>query len=64
VILITTSGQLLVWDAYDISVEKSKTENIIKYIESLISEVDEKYINIKAFISNSAGKYTAAQYDT
>ena len=63
VILITTSGQPLVWGAYDISTERSKIENVIKHIEKLMSETDEKHINIKAFISDSAGEYAAARYD-
>ena len=61
VILITTSGQPLVWGAYDISAERSKTEDIIRHIENLISETNRERINIKAFISDSAGEYATAR---
>ena len=42
--------------------ERSKTENVIGHIEKLMYDTDEKYINIKAFISDLAGKYIAIQY--
>ena len=60
VILITTSGQPLVWGAYDISAERSKIEDVIRHIENLISETNKEHINIKAFISDLAGEYAAA----
>ncbi|CAB4399228.1 unnamed protein product [Rhizophagus irregularis] len=61
IVLITTSGKPLVWGAYDISAERSKTEDVIRHIEKLISDANEKNINIKAFISDSAGEYAAAR---
>jgi hypothetical protein len=62
VVFITTSGRPLIWGAYDISAERSKTENVIQYIENLINEASNEHINIKAFISDSAGEYSAARY--
>jgi hypothetical protein len=62
VILITTSGRPLIWGAYNISSERSKAENVIKYIEKLMDETEKEHINIKAFISDSAGEYSAARY--
>jgi cation transport ATPase len=62
VVLITTSGKPLVWGAYDINAKRSKTEDVIRHIEKLMSDANEKNTNIKAFISDSAGEYAAAQY--
>jgi cation transport ATPase len=62
VVLITTSGQPLIWGAYDVSAQRSKTEDVIKHIEKLMTDADEKRVNIKAFISDSAGEYAAARY--
>ncbi|PKY61313.1 hypothetical protein RhiirA4_486119 [Rhizophagus irregularis] len=61
VVFITTLGQPLIWGAYDISAERSKTEDVIRHIEKLMSDVDKDHINIKAFISDSAGEYAAAR---
>jgi len=62
VVFITSFGQPLVWGAHDISAERSKTEDVLRHIENLINETEEKNIFIKAFISDSAGEYAAAQY--
>ena len=62
VVFITTSGQPLIWGAYDISAERSKTEDVIRHIEKLMSDANKDHINIKAFISDSAGEYAAARY--
>lgn len=61
VVFLTTSGRSLIWGAYDISTERSKTEDVIRHIEKLMTDADEKCINIKAFISDSAGEYAAAR---
>ena len=50
-----TLAQPLVLDAYDISAERSKTEDVIRHIEKLMYDANEKHVNIKAFISDSAG---------
>ncbi|RIA85686.1 hypothetical protein C1645_830412 [Glomus cerebriforme] len=54
-------GQPLIWDAYDISAKRSKTEDVIRHIEKLMSDANKDHINIKAFISDSAGEYAAAR---
>lgn len=61
VVLITTQGQPLIWGAYDISGKASRTENVIQHIKNLMLETNKERINIKAFISDSAGEYTAAR---
>ncbi|CAB4440576.1 unnamed protein product [Rhizophagus irregularis] len=60
VVFLTTSGQPLIWGAYDISAERSKTEDVIRHIEKLMTDANEGHINIKAFISDLAGEYAAA----
>ncbi|CAG8802796.1 35741_t:CDS:2, partial [Racocetra persica] len=49
-------------NAYDTSIERSKTEDIIRHIKNLIDEASLKNINIKALVFDSAGEYTAAQH--
>ena len=61
VILITSQGQPLIWGAYDISGEASQTENVIQHIKNLMLETKKEGINIKAFISDSAGEYITVQ---
>ena len=61
VVFLTTSGRSLIWGAYDISAERSKTEDVIRHIEKLMTDANEKHINIKAFIFDSAGEYAAAR---
>ncbi|CAG8842515.1 45385_t:CDS:1, partial [Gigaspora margarita] len=60
VVFITTNGQSLIWGAHDISSERSQTQNVINHIEKLITETEKNRINIKAFVSDSAGEYAAA----
>jgi hypothetical protein len=62
VVFITSQGQPLVWGAQEISSQRSRTEDAIRHIESLMIEAREKGINIKAFVSDSAGEYAAARY--
>ncbi|CAB4419113.1 unnamed protein product [Rhizophagus irregularis] len=61
VVLLTSQGQSLIWGAHDISGEFSRTENVIQHIKNLMLETNNEGINIKAFISDSAGEYTAAR---
>ena len=61
VVFITTNGQSLIWGAHDISSERSQTQNVINHIEKLITETEKNRINIKAFVSDSAGEYAAAR---
>jgi len=61
VVLLTSQGQPLIWGAYDVSSETSKTEDIIRHIELLMVETRNAGININAFVSDSAGEYVAAR---
>lgn len=61
VVFITSKGQPLVWGAHNVSSERSRTEDVIRHIEELMTEARSKNVMIKAFISDSAGEYTAAR---
>ena len=61
VVLITSNGQSLIWDAQETSSERSRTEDVIRHIEQLMDEANKQKINIKAFVSDSAGEYAAAR---
>ncbi len=61
VVLITSKGQPLIWDAQDTSSERSRTEDVMRHIEQLMGKAQNKKINIKAFVSDSAGEYVAAR---
>lgn len=61
VVFITSEGQPLVWGAYEISSERSRTEDVIRHIEKLMADAIQQNIIIKAFISDSAGEYAAAR---
>jgi hypothetical protein len=61
VVLITSKGQPLIWDAQETSSERSRTEDVMRHIEQLMDETQSKKVNIKAFVSDSAGEYAAAR---
>ena len=51
----------MVWGAHEISSERSRTANVIRHIEELMEDAKKKKVNIKAFVSDSAGEYAAAR---
>ena len=62
VVLITSKGQPLIWNAQETSSERSRTEDVMRHIEQLMNKAqNEKKVNIKAFVSDSAGEYAAAR---
>jgi hypothetical protein len=61
VVFITSKGQPLIWGAQETSSERSRTEDVIRHIEKLMDDARKDKINIKAFISDSAGEYAAAR---
>ena len=61
IVFITSKGQPLVWGAHEISSERSRTADVIRHIEELMQDAEKKNVNIKAFISDSAGEYAAAR---
>ncbi|CAG8762139.1 11302_t:CDS:1, partial [Cetraspora pellucida] len=60
VVFITMEGQSLIWGAYNISLERSQTQNVINHIEQLITKAEKNKINIKALVLDSADKYALA----
>lgn len=61
IVFITSKGQPLVWGAHEISSERSRTADVIRHIEEMMEDAKEKNVNIKAFVSDSAGEYAAAR---
>ena len=61
IVFITSKGQPLVWGVHEISSERSHTADVIRHIEELMEDAKEKKVNIKAFVSDSAGEYAAAR---
>ncbi|PKY55008.1 hypothetical protein RhiirA4_305502, partial [Rhizophagus irregularis] len=62
VVFITSKGQPLVWGAHEISAERSRTTDVIQHIEEMMEDAKNKYVCIKAFVSDSAGEYAAARW--
>ncbi|CAG8496024.1 17231_t:CDS:2 [Cetraspora pellucida] len=60
VVFITIEGQSLIWGVYDISLERSQTQNVINHIEYLITKAEKNKINIKTLVSDFADKYVSA----
>src|SRR5687767_14880304 len=54
VIFITSMGESLVWGVKDISDQRSKTEDVIRYIREIMHEAEEKKFKINCFVSDSA----------
>ncbi|RIA88748.1 hypothetical protein C1645_739154 [Glomus cerebriforme] len=51
----------LTWGAKDISSEQSKTSNVIFHIKDIMEQAHKYQINIKCFVSDSAGEYATAR---
>src|SRR4051794_24995178 len=62
VVFITSEGRTITWGAKDISSERSKTQNVICHIKDIMEQAHQYNINIKYFVSDSAGEYAAARY--
>lgn len=61
-VLITSKGEVLVWKAYDISTERSRTEEVKEKIESLTKDVQDAGIKVAAVVTDSASQYASARY--
>jgi hypothetical protein len=60
-ILITSSGEVLVWQAMDISGERSRTAEVKEKITSIAKSVLDKNIKISAIVTDSHSSYAAAR---
>jgi len=61
VVLITSRGKPLIWNASDISNQRSMTENAKLHIKNIMNDAEEKGIKINCYVSDSAGEYAAAR---
>ncbi|CAG8703984.1 2113_t:CDS:1, partial [Ambispora gerdemannii] len=61
VVFITSQGEALVWNVYDISDQRSRTEDVKLLIKGIMDDAEEKDIKINCYVSNSAGEYAAAR---
>jgi len=60
-VIITSSGRSIVWEAKDISAERSRSEEAINQIETWLDESKKKGLKIICIVTDSAGAYTAAR---
>jgi len=61
VVLITSQGEALIWNARDISDQRSRTKNAKLLIKDIMNSADEENIRINCYVSDSAGEYAAAR---
>ncbi len=59
VIFIISQGEVLIWEARDISDQRSKTKDIKLLIQSIMDDAKQKEIQINCFVSDSTGEYAA-----
>ncbi|CAJ0856288.1 3227_t:CDS:2, partial [Entrophospora sp. SA101] len=53
VILITNEGETLVWNAYDISGERSRTQEVLQHITLIFEDLQSKNIMINAVVTDN-----------
>lgn len=61
VVLITSQGLSLIWNACNISSQRSKTEDVKRLIKNIMDSAEKEGIRINCYVSDSAGKYAAAR---
>lgn len=60
-LFILSSGEILIWDASDISSERERLIEVMPKITGLIQEIKRLGINLNAIVSDSALAYAAAR---
>jgi len=60
-LFITSSGEILIWDASDISNERERLIEVMPKIKELIQEISGLNIKLNAIVSDSAPAYAAAR---
>jgi len=58
---MTSEGRPYVWKATDISSERETHVEVMEKTEAMITELEEKGINICAVVTDSAGAYAASR---
>ncbi|CAG8826480.1 3469_t:CDS:1, partial [Racocetra persica] len=61
-VLITSKGKAIVWNAEDISSERSCTFNISSFTERYIEDLAIKNINVIGVVSDSAGENVKSRH--
>ncbi|CAG8571554.1 25123_t:CDS:2 [Cetraspora pellucida] len=61
IVFITSSGEVLIWRADDISKEKQWQEEVISRILALFAEAKELNIKVNCLVTDSTGAYAAAR---
>ncbi len=62
IVIITSEGRPFIWKAIDISLERETHVEVMKKTEAMISELQNKEINVCAIVTDSADAYAAARY--
>jgi hypothetical protein len=60
-LFITSSGEILIWDASDVSNERERLIEVMPKIKDLIQEINRLNIKLNAIVSDSASAYAAAR---
>ncbi len=60
-LFITSSGEILIWEASDISSERERLVEVIPKITGLIQEIKSLGIKLNAIVSDSAPAYAGAR---
>jgi hypothetical protein len=60
-LFITSSGEILIWDALDISSERERLIDVMPKIKELIQKINGLKIKLNAIVSDSAPGYAAAR---
>lgn len=61
IVLITSKGEALVWNARDISSQRSRTGDVKLLINNIMDSAEEENIRINCYVSDSASEYAAAR---
>ncbi|CAG8701581.1 21994_t:CDS:2, partial [Cetraspora pellucida] len=62
VVFITSSGETLIWEAEDISIERQRQEEVINRIYAPFNQAKELDIRVNCLVTDSARFYAAARY--
>jgi len=60
-LFITSSGEILIWEASDISTERERLIEVVPKIKGVIQEINKLGIKLNAIVSDSAPAYAGAR---
>jgi len=61
IVFITSSGEVLIWGAEDISIERHRQAEVISRIQVLLEKTKELNIRVNCIVTDSAASYAAAR---